>query len=114
MDSLVGALTVFPDRLFVSVGEEYPVMVDGSRKLARLMQQHTDAAFLPLMDEDHNTILHEALYRALDHFYDAPVERPYLFANAWNGLNIRTAPSQDQLVCSEHGWELTFSQILSF
>ena len=98
MDSLVTALSVFPDRLFVSVGEEYPVMVDGSRKLARLLKDKTEATFLPLMDEDHNTILHEALYRALDGWYDPTVLRPYHFANARNGLNIRTGPSLDSAV----------------
>jgi len=98
MDSLVNALEAFPDRLFASVGEEYPVMVMGTRKLARLMESHTDATFLPLMDEDHNTILHEALYRALDVWYDPTVLRPYQFANAWNGLNVRSGPSLDSAV----------------
>ena len=98
MDSLVNTLEDFPDRLFVSVGEEYPVMVYGSRKLALLMKPHTNATFLPLMDEDHNTILHEALYRALDVWYDPTILRPYQYANAWNGLNVRSGPSLDSAV----------------
>lgn len=98
LDSLVNALDAFPERLAVSVGEEYPVMVDGSRKLARLMEPFTKSTFLPLMDEDHNTILHEALYRAFDGWYDPTVLQPYHFANAWNGLNMRAAPSLDSAV----------------
>jgi predicted alpha/beta superfamily hydrolase len=98
MDSLVTALDVYPERLFVSVGVEYPVMVDGSRRLARLMKPHTKSTFLPLMDEDHNTILHEALYRAFDGWYDPTVLRPYQFANAWNGLNMRSGPSLDSAI----------------
>lgn len=98
MDSLASALEIFPDRIFVSVGEEYPVMVGGSRKLARLLNDKTDATFLPLPDEDHNTILHEALYRALDGWYDPTVPRPYHFANARNGLNLRSGPSLDSAI----------------
>jgi predicted alpha/beta superfamily hydrolase len=98
MDALVTALDTYPERLFVSVGVEYPVMVDGSRRLARLMKPHTKSTFLPLMDEDHNTILHEALYRAFDGWYDPTILRPYQFANAWNGLNMRSGPSLDSAV----------------
>lgn len=98
MDSLVTSLDAYPERLFVSVGVEYPVMVDGSRRLARLMKPHTKSTFLPLMDEDHNTILHEALYRAFDGWYDPTVLRPYQFANAWNGLNMRSGPSLDSTI----------------
>ncbi len=98
MDSLTSALTDLPQRLFLSAGTEYPVMVNGSQKLARLLEDRADATFLHLPAEDHNTILHEALNRAFDQWYDPTVIRPYHFANAWNGLNIRSAPSQDSAV----------------
>lgn len=101
LDSLVTTLTVYPERLFLSAGEEYPVMVDGSRRLTRLMEPHTKATFLPLMDEDHNTILHEALYRAFDGWYDPTVLEPYHFANAWDGLNLRSGPSLDSAVVAK-------------
>ncbi|TXF91204.1 SH3 domain-containing protein [Neolewinella aurantiaca] len=101
MDSLVNALNVFPDRLFTSAGVEYPVMVDGPRKLARLLEDKSRTTFEPLMDEDHNTILHEALYRALDQFYDPTVLHPYHFANAWDGLNVRSAPSLDSAIVAK-------------
>ncbi|SEQ93537.1 Predicted hydrolase of the alpha/beta superfamily [Neolewinella agarilytica] len=98
MDSLTSALTDLPQRVFLSAGTEYPVMVNGSQKLARLLEDRTDATFLHLPAEDHNTILHEALNRAFDQWYDPTVIRPYHFANAWNGLNIRSAPSLDSAV----------------
>lgn len=101
LEVLHDQLAVFPERLFVAVGEEYPVMVDGSRKLAQLFTSskgNTEATFLPLMDEDHNTILHEALYRAFDRWYDAPTARPYRYANAYNGLRVRSGPSPDSTV----------------
>jgi len=98
MDSLVSGLAVYPERLTVCVGEEYPVMVDGSRKLAALMQPHTTSAFLPLMDEDHNTILHEVLYRSFNNWYNPTVPEPYHFANARDGLNVCSAPGLDSAV----------------
>ena len=69
-----------PERLFVAVGEEYPIMVEGSRQLASVFWEEgadTEAIYRYLPNEDHNTILHEALYQALDHFYDKPVDRRY-------------------------------------
>jgi predicted alpha/beta superfamily hydrolase len=111
MDSLVNTLEASPDRLFVSVGVEYPVMIDGSRKLARLMEGKTQAIFEPLMDEDHNTILHEALYRAFDKLYDPTVLRPYQFANAWNGLNMRSGPSLDSAVVGKLAYGSTLGVI---
>ncbi len=112
MDSLTSALTDLPQRLFLSAGTEYPVMVNGSRKLARLLEGRTDATFLHLPAEDHNTILHEALNRAFDQWYDPTVIRPYHFANAWNGLNIRSAPSLDSAVVGklEYGASLGILQ----
>lgn len=101
MDSLVGNLASYPERLFVSAGTEYPVMVDGSRKLGSLLEPHTDAVFLHLPQEDHNTILHEALNRALDLWYDPTVIRPYYFANRKSGLDIRSGPGKDSTLVGE-------------
>ena len=98
MDSLVAELDVVPERLFVSVGEEYPVMVRGSRRLARLMTGKTAVTYKPLPDEDHNTILHEALYRAFDGWYNPVPPRRYHYANARDGLRMRGGPSLDSAV----------------
>ncbi len=100
-----------PERLFVAVGEEYPVMVTGARQLASVFWEEgaeTQASFRYLSEEDHNTILHEALYQALDEFYDKPVERRYRFANRWEGLGLRSSPSADAPVMATlaYGQEL--------
>lgn len=95
MDSLAASMKQFPSRVFASAGTEYPVMVEGSRKLAELLKNKTDASFLHLPAEDHNTILHEALTRAFDRWYDPTEIRPYYFANKRLDLEVFTAPNQD-------------------
>ena len=110
MDSLTAALTDLPQRVFLSAGTEYPVMVNGSRKLAQLLEDRTDATFLHLPAEDHNTILHEALNRAFDQWYDPTVIRPYLYANDRNGLLIHKAPSLDSSVVGT----LAYGQALGY
>lgn len=109
--SLHDQLTVVPERLFVAVGEEYPIMVEGARQLAQVFWEEgadTEAIYRHLPNEDHNTILHEAMYQALDHFYDKPVDRRYRFANKWDGLDLRIAPSVDSAVVGKlaYGQEL--------
>ncbi|MEM9259752.1 MAG: alpha/beta hydrolase-fold protein [Bacteroidota bacterium] len=112
LEDLHGQLEEFPERLFVSVGEEYPIMIASARKLSEVFAtENTETTFLPLMDEDHNTILHEALYRAFDHWYDEPPARPYHYANAWDGLRLRAGPSLDATIIGAipYGESLAFT-----
>ncbi|OAV46032.1 alpha/beta hydrolase-fold protein [Lewinella sp. 4G2] len=95
MDRLVEEMPAYPNRVFFSAGTEYPVMVDGPKRLARLLGQRTKSSWLHLPQEDHNTILHQALVDAFDEWYDPTQLHPYWFANKPEGLPIFSAPSTD-------------------
>lgn len=63
-------------RIFLTVGDEHPVMVKTAQKLAEYIKksenEHLELYFEPLPQENHATILHRAVYRAMECFYPQP------------------------------------------
>lgn len=60
-------------RVYISVGKEGKIMEDEARGiydvLKKLGRQHLKIDFLPLLKEDHATILHQSIYDAFKLFY---------------------------------------------
>lgn len=73
--SFVRSLPPVPAEVFVSAGNEGPVMKRDARRLYRILLQsrkyNIKAHFSYLPGEDHSSILHEAIYRNLFRMYPA-------------------------------------------
>ncbi len=65
-------------RIFISLGKEHPVMHEVADKLVAAIKsarnQNLQLFYEPILDEDHATILHSALYRAFKKFHPVTKE----------------------------------------
>lgn len=74
--------TEYRKRIFVSLGEEHPVMhkvadklVDSIKKLEETKNGTITLFYEPILDQNHATILHLAVYKAFEKFYKKDVEK---------------------------------------
>ncbi len=67
------ALPAVSKRVFVSLGEEHPVMHEVADMLVKALgesEKHSfELTYEPILTEDHATILHRAVYRGFEVFY---------------------------------------------
>ena len=72
----------YKKRIFVSLGEEHPVMhevadklVDSIKKLEETKNATIALFYEPILDQNHATILHLAVYKAFEKFYKKEEEK---------------------------------------